>query len=62
MPDDEVRAICKVIEARSSNSRPTMGIVKFEVSLVTKEGKVVLKMAPNVFISKDSAAAEGNDK
>ncbi len=60
MPNDEVRAMCKVIEARPSNSRPTMGIVRFEVSLVTKEGKVVLEMAPNVFISKDSAAAERN--
>jgi len=54
-PDDEVRAICQVMEARVSKTRPGMGIVKFEVTLATRQGKVVLQMAPNVFISRAAA-------
>lgn len=54
LPGDEVRAVSKVLLARQSKSRPGIGIVKFEISLVTREDKVVVEMAANIFFDTTS--------
>ena len=49
VPGDKIRAVSKVLHARRSQSRPGVGIVKFEISLVAREGKVVMEMLANIF-------------
>ncbi len=56
VPGDEVRAVSKVLKARLTRSRPNLGIVKIDVSLVTPDGKVVVWMRANVLLA--TAGAE----
>jgi len=57
VPGDEIRAVSKVLHTRRSQSHPGMGIVKFEILLVTREGKAVMKMVANIFFSAMSPAS-----
>jgi len=52
LPGDQIRAISKVLNARDSDSRPKVGIVKFEICVSTLKEKEVLQMAVNVLFAK----------
>jgi acyl dehydratase len=56
-PGDSLTLRRKVLEKRVSNSRPGMGFVKFELSLVNQHGDTVITLITPIMIGRRETAA-----
>lgn len=55
-PGDHLTFRRKVVEKRVSNSRPNLGFVKFELSLVNQHGETVIALVTPIMIGRREAA------
>ena len=51
-PDDELTLHAKVLESRSSKSRPEMGFVRFEFSLFDRQNRPAMMLVTSLMISR----------
>jgi acyl dehydratase len=56
-PGDDLTLDVEVVEARASQSRPTLGIVKFKFSMLNAKGQTISEMITPIMIGRREAAA-----
>ncbi|WP_441240253.1 MaoC family dehydratase [Tardiphaga sp. 768_D3_N2_1] len=56
-PGDDLTLDVQVVEARASQSRPTLGIVKFKFSMLNAKGQTISEMITPIMIGRREAAA-----
>lgn len=56
-PGDDLTLDVEVVEARASQSRPTLGIVKFRFSMLNAKGQTISEMITPIMIGRREAAA-----